>query len=345
MKKVLICLLVLVCLLPALAAAEPIERTLTPDLADAPWCEGIVFDMRMEPPQGFPSAIPMFRTQTAELDEAAIRSLLEVYGMSKPQGERWYNGADRINQYNYVFSEMNHGRYQLYRYPWGIRSAVDEKEHEAALSVCRRFLKAAGIDDVEEPYYRVQRGNAPRVSTFEGAGTELGDINLYPKDGAEQYTGIGFRYTLGGLPVAVEVLDPPDQPSTEDSLAPVYGSMTVSDEGVITQFALERMPTILKTLEPYTGTVCTWEEAVETVLHKLIHHTASDGETHWLDGYTHVCVIGAEPNLALDPYGNTFPVWAVEIEYICKSPSARNGEPVYNSWTLYVDARSGESIG
>ena len=344
MKRIVAFLLVLICLLPAVAMAERIERILSPDLGYAPWCEGIVFDMVMEEPDDFPSPVPMFETKVAELDESHLRSLLETYGMPRPDGERWYNGPDRLNQRSYVFSEMNHGRYQLYNNPWGIRSQIDTKVHTTALDVCKNFLSEASITDIEEPYYRVQRGNAPRTSTFDSAGTAIADLNLYPAAGNERYTGIGFRYMLGGLPVAVELLDEPGQPQTEESLAPVYGSMTVSDEGFITQFELWNMPAVVKELPPYSGPLCTWEKAVDTVLSKLVKHTYPGGEGHWLDGYQHLRIVAVEPNLALTPQGTTFPVWAVVYEYIGQFPSAQEGGRVYNSGVQYVDARTGEMI-
>lgn len=344
MKRLVVLLLALVCLMPSVAMAERIERILSPDLGYAPWCEGIVFDISMQEPDDFPSPVPMFETKTAVLDEDHLRDLLETYGMPRPDGERWYNGADRLNRRNYVFSEMNHGRYQLYSNPWGIRSTVDVKEQETALSICRQFLANAGIANIEEPYYRVQSGNVARTSTFDGAGIELADINLYPADGNECYTGIGFRYMLGGMPVAVELLDEPGQQHTEDSLAPAYGSMTVNDEGLITQFELWNMPAVVKELPSYSGPLCTWEKAVDTVLSKLINHTYPGGEGHWLDGYQHLRIVAAKPNLALTPQGTTFPVWAVVYEYIGQFSSAQDDSRVYNSGVQYVDARTGEMI-
>ena len=344
MKRSVALLLTLICLLPAVAGAERIEGVLSPDLSNAPWCEGIVFDMFMQEPEDFPSPVPMFETEMAALDEERLRSLLETYGMPMPDGERWYNGADRLNRRNYVFSEMNHGRYQLYSNPWGIRSTVDAEEHETALSICRQFLAQAGIGNIEEPYYRIQRGNTARTSTLDGAGIELADINLYPKEGDERYTGIGFRYRLGGLPVAVELLDEPGQQHTEESLAPVYGSMTVSDEGLITQFELWNMPAVVKEFPSYSGPLCTWEEAVDAVLNKLVNHTYPGGERHWLDGYQHLRIVAVEPNLALTPQGTTFPVWAVVYEYIGPFSSAQDGSGVYNSGVQYVDARTGKMI-
>lgn len=344
MKRIVALLLVLICLLPAVAMAERIEIVLSPDLSHAPWCEGIVFDMSMQEPDDFPSPVPMFETKMAEPDEAHLRDLLETYGMTRPDGERWYNGADRLNRRNYVFSEMNHGRYQLYSNPWGIRSRIDNKEHATALCICKNFLSEAGIGQIEKPYYRVQRGNAPRTSTFDSAGTAIADLNLYPADGNERYVGIGFRYMLGGLPVAVELLDEPGRQHTEESLAPVYGSMTVSDEGFITQFELWNMPSVVKELSPYSGPLCTWEKAVETVLNKLVNHTFPGGERHWLDGYQHLRIVAVEPNLALTPQGTTFPVWAVVYEYIGQFSSAQDDSRVYNSGVQYVDARTGEMI-
>lgn len=345
MKRIAALLLVLICLFPPVAMAEKIERILSPDLSNAPWCTGVIFDMFMEEPDDFPSPVPMFQTEIAELDEAHLRSLLETYGMPMPDGERWYNGADRLNRRNYVFSEMNHGRYQLYSNPWGIRSRVDNKEHATALCICKNFLSEADIGQIEEPYYRVQRGNTSRTSTFDGAGTMLTDINLYPKEGNEQrYTGISFRYMLGGMPVAVELLDEPSQQHTEDSFAPAYGSMTVSDEGLITQFDLWNMTAVVKELPPYSGPLCTWKKAVDTVLSKLVNHTYPGGESHWLDGYQHLRIVAVEPNLALTPQGTTFPVWAVVYEYIGQFPSAQDGGRVYNSGVQYVDARTGKRI-
>lgn len=344
MKRIVALLLALICLLPAAAVGERIERRLFPDLSSAPWCEGIIFDMLMEEPDDFPSSVPMFETEVAELDENHLRSLLGTCGMPKPDGERWYNGPDRINRRSYVFSEMNHGRYQRYSNPWGIRSALAPGEHEAALSVCRSFLAQAGIISIEEPYYRVQRGSAPRTSTFDGAGTTLADIDLYPQEGSERYTGIGFRYMLGGLPVAVELLDEPGRQPVEESRAPVYGSMTISDEGLITQFELWNMPSVTRELEPYSGPPCSWKEAVEAVLNSLVNHTGPGGEWHWLDGYQQLRIVAAEPNLALTPQGVTFPVWAVVYEYIGQFPSAQDGSRVYSSGVWYVDARSGGVI-
>lgn len=344
MKRIIALLLALVCLLPTVAMAERIERVLSPDLSNAPWCEGIVFDIVMEEPDDFPSPVPVFETAIAELDESHLRSLLKTYGMPRLAGERWYNGPDRINRRSYVFSEMNHGRYQLYSNPWGIRSQIDTKVHATAFNICKNFLSEASIGQIEEPYYRVQLGNTSRTSTFDGAGTTLADINLYPKEGNERYIGIGFRYMLGGLPVAVELLDEPSQQHTEESFAPVYGSMTISDEGFITQFELWNMPAVVKELPPYSGLLCTWEKAIDTVLSKLVNHTYPGGEGHWLDGYQHLRLVAVEPNLALTPQGTTFPVWAIVYEYIAQFPSAQDGGRVYNSGVQYVDARTGEMI-
>lgn len=344
MKRITALLLVLTCMFPAFASAETIERILTPDVSNAPWCEGIIFDMIMETPKSFPASIPMFETEVAVLDENHMRSLLTDHGMPTPDNERWYNGSDKLNRRSYVFCEMNHGRYQLYSNPWGIRSVIDTEEHNAALSICREFLAEAGIDQIEEPYYRVQRGNTPRTSTFDSTKMTLSDLNLYPADGNERYTGVGFRYELGGLPIAVELLDEPGQRQSDESLAPVCGSMTISDEGLITQFELINMPSVTKTLEPYAGPICAWEDAVETVLNRLINHTYSGGEKHWLDGYQHVRIVAVEPNLALTPQGKTFPVWAVVYEYIEQLSSLQDGGCVYNSGVQYVDVRTGEMI-
>ena len=343
MKRIF-ALLLMLCLFPACAGAETIERMISPDLTNAPWCEGIVFDMLMEEPKAFPSNVPMFEVGVAELDEAYLRGLLETYGMPKPEGERWHNGSDPLNGRSYVFSEINHGRYQLYSYPWGIRTQINEKENEAALAMCRRFLTEADIAQVEEPYYRAQRGNTPRSSTFDGAGTAIADLNLYPAEENEHYTGIGFRFLLGGLPVAVELLDETGQQRTDKSLAPVYGSMTISDDGFITQFDLWNMPAVVKELEPYSGPLCTWETAVDAVLDRIIHHTYPGNEKHWLDGFQHLRIVAVEPNMALTPQGNTFPVWAVVFEYKAHFSAAQDGDPVYNSWVQYVDARTGEMI-
>lgn len=58
MKRLLLFVLAML-LLCAGAGAEQITRTLSPDLSDAPWYEGVVFALDLEEPEGFPQPDPL----------------------------------------------------------------------------------------------------------------------------------------------------------------------------------------------------------------------------------------------------------------------------------------------
>lgn len=350
MKKAVIMLLLLICFLPAWAAAEQIEQVLSPDISGAPWCEGIVFDMVMEEPEAFPSPIPCYQTEYAEVNVKQIRALMEQYGLPKPDGETWYNGKDEINKRNYVFAEMNNGRYQLYSYPWGMRMEIaghpQEEKLRAAMEVCRRFLSESGIGGIEEPYYVVQRIHEHRQSNSFGRNeADAYQAAIDEKQGVsgDRFTGIGFRYTLDGLPVAVLALYDPTDADRRDGYFDSWGAMTIRDDGVITHFELRNYRAIAKELEPYDGLVCSWEEAVQTMLDKMIHHTQAERggaeATHWLEDHERLRIVHVEPNLAVAPGGTTFPVWAVVYE---EQYRLENGKIYYNSGVQYVDARTGK---
>ena len=350
MKKMIAALLLLISLLPVWATAEKIEKTLSPDIADAPWCEGIIFDMVMEQPQDFPFPIPCYQTEYAQVDVKRIRTLLEQYGLPKPDKEKWYNGEDEINMRNYVFAEMNYGRYQLYSYPWGARMEIEghpqEEKLQTAVDICQHFLADAGIAGIEEPYYVVQRIREYRQSNAFGSNVvDEYQTALDEKQGVsgDQFTGIGLRYTLGGLPVAVLALYDPQVKDRKDSYFDSWGAMTIRDDGIITHFELRNYRTIEKELEPYAGPVCSWEDAVSAVLDKMINHTqilrGESEESHWLEDHERLRIVHVEPSLAISPGGTTFPVWAVVYE---EQYRLKDGTPYYNSGVQYVDARTGK---
>lgn len=315
MKRLLLFVLAML-LLCAGAGAEQITRTLSPDLSDAPWCEGVVFALDLEEPEGFPSPIPCYQTTYAQIDMAKLRALLAERGMEKPAGEGWYNGSDDVNRRNFVFEEQNNMRYHIYAYPWGLpvwtSDAQRQEEARAATEICRAFLEDAGITGVETPFYMVKR-TADRA-VYQNNDELLVEMGI---DG-NRFTGIGFRYTLGGLPVAVPGLYDPEQPNRRDGYCDSWGTMTVRDDGVITAFELTNYRQIKQELSPYAGDVIPWVQAVDAVLSEMIHWTTTtfgaDGPLHPAQAYQRVTIKRAEAALAITPSGKTFPVWAIGLE-------------------------------
>jgi len=342
-------LVTLAALVPCRALAERIQGALTPDISDAPWCEGIVFDIDIEEPEPFPSPIPRYQTAYADVSAARLRALTAKYGLPKPEKETWYNGRDDINRRNFVFCEANYARYKLYTYPWGSRSGIDghpqEEKLRAAMAVCRQFLEEAGITGIEEPYFIVRRLHDDRKHILgEDPPPDAYDLSLERDmrvDG-DRFTGIGFRYTLGGLPIAVLGLYDPEQPNRKEGYYDSWGGMTVRDDGVITHFELTNYREVTRELEPYTGPVVPWPDAVDTVLNLLVHHTyAQDAgrERHLLDDYTRVRVSSVSPSLAYTPSGRTFAVWEIVLEAERRMEDGRLG---YLSYTQYVNAVTGQ---
>lgn len=325
----------------ASASAERIVRTLNPDISDAPWCRDIVFAMDMEEPTAFPSPIPYYQTTYAQLDIAKLRALLAEQGLSKPEGERWLNGRDDVNRHNYAFYEEDHMRYQLYAYPWGLPVwTVDEQRQEqaqAATEICRAFLEAAGITGIETPFFTVKR-TADRPVYAQNA-----ELDASTGLDGNHLTGIGFRYTLGGLPVAVVGLYDPEQPDRRDGYCDSWGTMTVRDDGVITAFQLTNYREIEKELTPYEGEVVSWEQAVDVMLEEMIHRTytvfGQSGPRHTVEDYRRVTVKRVEAALALTPSGKTFPVWAIGLEI--EEDSEQWGSYRY-TMTQHVHAITGE---
>lgn len=322
MMKRLLALFLVMMNLCACASAERIVRTLNPDGADAPWCAEIIFDMDMEEPESFPSPIPCYQTSYAEIPTDRLLELLAERGLPKPEKESWYNGRDDISQRNYAFMEKNHLRYQVYAYPWGLpvwtADAEKQEEAKAAVDICRAFLEDVGITGIEWPYFTVKRAV---------------DQPIYARNTAEEsncFTGIGFRYTLGGLPVAVPGLCDPNQPDRRDEYYDSWGTMTVRDDGIITAFALTNYREIEQELTPYTGSVISWEQAVDTALNEMLQWTYTDfgesGPKHTAEDYRHVSVKRVEPALALTPGGRTFPVWAIGLEI----------EEAHEEWGSYI---------
>ena len=343
MKKTAIAFLLLISLLPAWALAEKIEAALSPDLSGAPWCEGILWDMVLEEPQDFPFPIPCYQTEYAKVNVGHIRALLAQYGLPRPDKEKWYNGEDAVNRRNYVFAEMDHGRYQLYAYPWGVRTETaghpQEEKLRAATEICRQFLCEAGISGIEEPYCVVQRyheygqGNSLGVNDPDENQAYLDEIRRVAGD---RFTGIGFRYMLGGLPVATLALYDPTVADRKDSYFDSWGAMTVRDDGVITHFELRNYRRVARELEPYDGPVCSWQEAVQAVLRHLIGETEASFQLHNCE---HLRITHTEPSLAISPGGTTFPVWAI----VCEAQyRLDNGSAYCSSSVRYVDARTGK---
>lgn len=340
MKRLLLVALAML-LLCASASAEQIMRTLEPDLSDAPWCAETVFAIDMEEPEDFPSPIPCYQTTYARLDVAKLRALLAERGMEKPSGESWYNGRDDVNRRNYVFEEQNNMRYQLYAYPWGLpvwtSDAQRQEEARAATEICRAFLEDAGITGIEMPFFTVKRTADREV--YQNNDELLVEMGV---DG-NRFTGIGFRYTLGGLPVAVPGLYDPEQPDRRDGYCDSWGTMTVRDDGVITAFELTNYRQIEQELAPYAGKVIPWEQAVDTVLNEMIHWTTTtfggNGPQHTAQDYQRVIVRRVEAALAITPGGTTFPVWAIGLEI----EEAHETWGVYRySMTQHVNAITGE---
>ena len=346
----LMALLMLIAL-PMMTSAERIQRTLSPDVSDMPQCADTVFEIDMEEPAAFPNPIPQYALRYADINAKKLRELIAEYGIKASDGERFLNGRDDVNNRNFVFCEENSGRYQMYSYPWGIRMSIEGHSQEgklrAAMEVCRSFLTQAGITDVEEPYYIVQRTGGYGYFGECGAGNSLGnnpppdeyDRMLAVEHGLadDDYTGIGFRYTLGGLPIAVQALD--DVPE-KANIVDAWGQMTVRDDGSISAFELWNYREVERELEPYSGAICSWEDAIRAALDEYIHVICPSSDEDCL----RVRISQVEPGLAVTAQGTTFPVWMVclETEEIGglqrSSPCAR----IYFSRTSYVDARTGK---
>lgn len=298
------------------ASAEQITRTLDVDLSDAPWCAETVFALDLEEPEGFPSPIPCYQTTYAQLDTTKLQALLAARGMEKPTDESWYNGSDDMNHRNYVFEEKNNDRYHLYAYPWGLpvwtSDTQRQKEARTATEICRAFLEDAGITGVETDFFTVKR-TADRA-VYQNHDELLEAMGI---DG-NRFTGIGFRYMLGGLPIAVPGLYDPEQPDRRDGYCDSWGTMTIRDDGVITAFELTNYRQIEQELAPYTGEVIPWEQAVDTVLDEIVHWTTTtfgaDSPQHPAQDYQRVTIKRVEAALALSPSGKTFPVWAIGLE-------------------------------
>ena len=340
--------------LPLAASAERIHRALSPDVSDMPQCAEIVFEIDMEKPDTFPNPIPQYELRYADINAKGLRNLIAEYGINVPDGERFLNGRDDINKRNFVFCEENHGRYQMYSYPWGARTLIEghpqEETLHAAMEICRSFLAQAGISAIEEPYYIVQRTGGYGHLGELSAGNSLGR-NPPPDEyermlanehglGGDDYTGIGFRYMLGGLPIAVQALG---SVSEEAGIADAWGQMTVRDDGKIAAFELWNYREIARELEPYSGSVCTWEDAVHAVLEEYIHALYPNSGEACL----RVRISQVEPGLAVTHEGTTFPVWMVclETEEIGGPEMNSPGAWIYFSRTCYVDARTGKAAG
>lgn len=336
MKRLLALLLAMMSLCTC-ASAERIVRTLEPERSDAPWCENIAFDMDMEEPENFPCPIPCYQTKYADVDVDKLLELLAERGMPKPEKESWYKGRDDISRRNFVFKEKNHLRYQLYAYPWGLPvwTADTQKQEQAnaAVEICRAFLENAGIMQIEWPYFTVKRAADKPVYERNAETDEENNI----------FTGIGFRYTLGGLTVAVPGLCDPEHPEGREEYYDSWGSMTVRDDGVITAFELTNYREVEQELAPYGGAVIPWEQAVDTVLNEMIHWTytvfGESGPKHIVESYRRVSVKRVEPALALTPGGRSFPVWAVGLEI--EEEHEEWGSYRY-SMTQHVNAITGE---
>ena len=330
--------------------AERIHAALSPDVTGVPRCAQTVFEIDMETPRAFPSPIPQYALRYAQVDVPKLRALTAQYGMKAPEGERFLNGPDDMNSRNFVFCEENAGRYQLFSYPWGARTRLEghpqRDKLRAAQEVCRSFLEQAGIGGVEEPYYIVQRTGGRGHLGELSAGNSLGenpppdeyDGILAREDGLadDEYTGIGFRYTLGGLPVAVQALR---ETQDDGSFADAWGQMTVRDDGAITAFELWNVREIDRELEAYAGPVCPWERAVDAAVEAFVRESRADD-----DVCLRLRVSEVEPGLAVTAGGTTFPVWMIclETEEIAGERHTAAGEHIYLSRTAYVDARTGE---
>ena len=286
-----------------------------------------------------------------ELDISTIRTLLNKYGMPKPEKEKWYNGPDELNKRNYVFCEKNNSYYALLAYPWGMKRQIKNHSQEnmlqAAVDRCSVFLQAAGLTEIEEPYHIVIRNHDYEMGNSLGYNPAPDEYTLSidkrQRIDGNTYTGIGFRFKLGDLPVAVQTLSNPCIDNSNIPHFDCWGQMTIRDDGVITKFELWNYRTIKKELDAYSGPVCSWQDAVDTMLDMLIHHTTIQwGETeesHWLDDYTHLKITDVEPSLALTPSGKTFPVWTITYEY---KQVFDDGSNYFGSGTLYFNAITGE---
>lgn len=322
------------------ASAQRIYSTLEPDISDAPWCAGIVFDLDLEEPADFPSPIPCYQTKYADVSVEKLRALLAERGLPKPAHEAWYNGRDDVNRRNFVFREVD-ARYVLFSSSLGLplwtTDAQKQAQARAAVDICRAFLEDAGLTGIEEPYFAVKR-TADRP-VYLNSSPEFDEICGI--DG-NRFTGIGFRYTLGGLPVAVTALYDPAYPDRNEHYFCSMGQMTVRDDGVITSFELSNYREIERELAPYDGPVIPWRQAVDAVLDEVIHRTSHDEDglpEHTIEHDRRISVRLVEPALALTPDGRSFPVWTVVLE--CEHESTDWGiYPIIR--TAYVNAVTGE---
>jgi len=347
-KRIIIFLVLL--LIPTFAHAERIELVLSPDISAAPWCKGIVFELSLDVPDQFPSPILCYETTHADLNVATIQTLLDEYGMPKPEKEKWYNGPDDLNKRNYVFCEKNNAYHALFAYPWGMKRQIKNHDQEEKLQIaanrCHAFLQAASITGIEEPYHVIIRNH-----DYE-AGNSLGknpapdaytlSLDKQRRIDGDKYTGIGFRFELGNLPLAIQSFDNPAIDTSNATHFDCWGQMTIRDDGAITKLELWNYRTIKRELDAYSGPVCSWQDAVDAMLDMLIHHTipqqGKTEESHWLDDYTHLKITDVEPSLALTPSGKTFPVWTITHEY---KQAFDDGSHYYGSGTLYVNAVTG----
>ena len=344
MKRVMLGLLALFLLMQT-ACAERIERRIFPDVSDVPECQAIVFDMSLEKPEDFPFPVPCYQTAYAAVDIPKIRALLDECGLPKPEGERWMKGRDDINRRNIVFGEVDHGYYQLHMWPdppcRESKNHPKSKEIEQAEQICLNFLEAAEIDNIKTPFSVVMRtdeymGNSLGRSRFSAAReSDVQEYRRWKKIDNDEFTGIGFCYQLGGLPVAVSGLYDPTIADRKDTYSNYYGQMTVRDDGVITYFELNNARKIVKELPAHTERLCSWEEAADEAINYCIYGK------YFSDAYTRVRVCAVEPNLAITPGGQTFPVWRVEVETEQKEPEL---EYYYFTFSIYVDARTGKMV-
>lgn len=329
------------CALTGAARAERIVESIELDGNGTPWCAHVVWDIDMEAPDDPPAEIPQAKTRYATLSLGPIRAAMADYAAA-PVERRWRNGRDDLNRFNYLYWAEDGGTdLDVYLFPAGVRLPYPDHPMQETLDeasdVLRAFLTEAGIA-FEEPFYRVGRDGDDLYTSLTGLCKNEGSLSTIPP--VEDATGIAFRYTLCGLPVAVQGIYDPEVEGRRDVYYERYGQATVTDAGRIRSLRLSNYHEVVRMLEPDTEPVIPWREAVLAAVRAeaarpLTNAWPEDGgPASWWADIERVRVAGAELCIAISPAGRTFPVWGVVLEedYV--------GDYAFSS-TRYVDAHTG----
>ncbi|WP_102410336.1 hypothetical protein [Beduinella massiliensis] len=340
LRRLAACTLLLFALTGA-ARAERVQEQIELDPHKTPWCAHVVWDIDMEAPDEPPAGIPQAQTRYATLPLGPIRRAMAAYA-EEPVERRWLNGRDDLNRMNYLYWSKEGGTYRdVYLFPAGVRLPYPnhpmQETLDEASDVLRAFLTEAGIE-FEYPFYRVGRDGDGLYTSLTGLCEQDDSLRTIPL--VKDATGIAFRFTLGGLPVAEQGIYDPQVEGRRDVYYERYGQATVTDAGRIRSLRLSNAHEVVRMLEPDTAPVIPWREAVMTAVRaeaadpRTIDGPEGGGTASAWAEVERERVAGAELCIAISPTGRTFPVWGVVLEADYVGGYAYSG-------TRYVDAHTG----